>query len=287
MNDQGETIARSSSLSGCGDCMRRAICTIIPDEIAAAGYVLRERRQGIGAAVGTGLHAAAADMLTEKADTGNLPPISVTFDVAIDTLRLEVADGVDFDDTSKNMDDAEIQVRRMAAIYRRDVAPKIIPLRIEQRLQAIVPWSKQGLVVSGQSDVIAREPGKIRDLKGGSKLGYHKPQVGSYSLLARSDGIDIAGAGIDWVPRVPVKRDQPAAQEFTFDVGSCEIAAQAVLKHLEIGLKTFREGDPERDIAPGDPWAFMANPSSMLCSARWCCAYGTDWCREHKEEIQP
>jgi hypothetical protein len=38
---------------------------------------------------------------------------------------------------------------------------------------------------------------------------------------------------------------------------------------------------------PGDPWAFAANPSSMLCSAKFCPAYGSDFCTEHmKKDIE-
>jgi hypothetical protein len=42
----------------------------------------------------------------------------------------------------------------------------------------------------------------------------------------------------------------------------------------------FQEGDPERRIRPGDPWAFQSNPNSVLCGERFCPAWGTDFCRD-------
>jgi hypothetical protein len=47
-------------------------------------------------------------------------------------------------------------------------------------------------------------------------------------------------------------------------------------------LTLFRQGDPGRYLLPGDPWAFPANPGSKLCSAKWCPAWGTTFCREHQ-----
>lgn len=273
------TFVRASATSGYPDCPRRSAAKLFRREIEAAGFDLRETPRGIGAAVGTGLHKGASVMLAEKAKTGELPPIDVATDAAVETMRAEIAPGIAWDKSTVDASEAEAQVLRMTKVYRRDVAPDIQPLTVEERLEATVPWSTQGIVLTGQSDVIAREPGRVRDLKGGTREGNHNPQLGCYSLLARSTGIDIHEAGIDWVPRVHITaktktKVQPGAVMRKHDIAKVETAAINVLKHIDSDLKTFREGDPERGVLPGDPWAFAANPSSMLCGEKYCSCHG-------------
>ncbi len=271
-------LVRSSSLSGYPDCPRRAATKLFQREIEAAGYTLRTLPSNVGAAVGTGVHAAAALILKEKAANGNLPPLNVATDAAVEELRHAVDQGITWDKETPVQNEAELQVARMVQVYRHQIAPQVEPLIVEERLEAQV---SPAIVLTGQSDVIAREPGRVRDLKGGKVMGMHAPQVGSYSLLARSNAIDVTDAVVDWIPRVPLKKPQPDATTYRYDVSIAETAAVNVLRHIESDLTTFRHGDPERHLLPGDPWAFVANPSSKLCSAKWCGAHGTAFCREH------
>jgi hypothetical protein len=130
------------------------------------------------------------------------------------------------------------------------------------------------LAESGQADVIAHEPHGLRDLKTGQRPPAALPQIGAYALLARSNGLDVETAAIDFVRRVPVTKPQPDPVTFRADIGYAEVAAVSILKHIASELRTFREGDPERRILPGDPWAFPANPSSNLCGEKWCSCWG-------------
>jgi hypothetical protein len=283
------TIVRASSLTNYPDCPRRAATRMIGQEIKAAGYDLRGLPNGIGAAVGTSVHRAASLILDEKAKSGSVPPLDVSADAAIETLRNETAPGISMDSTTVDLNEAEQQVLRMSAVYRRDVAPDIRPLLVETRIEATVPWSTQGLVLTGQGDVIAREPGRVRDLKTGTKLKTHGPQIGAYSLLARSNGIEINEVGIDFIQRVHITsrtkcQSQPAAVIQKHNIQVAETAAANVLRHIDGDIAVFRNGDPERRLLPGDPWAFAANPSSVLCSPKYCPAHGTPWCREATTE---
>ena len=289
------TIVRASSLGGYQDCPRRSASRMFRKEIIAAGYELRETTNGIGAAVGTSVHKGGKIMLDEKAKTGELPPISVSTDAAIDTLRAELDREITFDKTTVDLNEAETQVIRMTKVYARDVAPDVQPLLVEERMEATVPWATQGLIVSGQADLVAREPGAIRDTKAGSKLGTYSCQVGTYSLLARSNGIDITEANIDFVKRVHITAKtktqvQPPAVVQKYNIALAETAAVNVLRHIDGDLKTFREGDPERGLLPGDAWAFPANPSSMLCGEKYCGCYGCkgehSFCREWEPKEQ-
>jgi hypothetical protein len=168
----------------------------------------------------------------------------------------------------------------MTRAYFRSVAPRVDPIVVEERLEAEV---SPGLVLSGQPDIVAREPRAVRDLKTGARLGSHAPQIGGYALLARSHALDIDEAAIDWVQRAPVAKPQPDPVSVELRVADAETAAANIIRHIAGDLRTFRYGDAERHILPGDPWAFLANPASMLCSPKYCPAHGTEFCREGKE----
>jgi hypothetical protein len=283
----GLTSIRASALTNYPDCPRRAAAGLFRAEIEDAGFGLRRTPQGGGATVGTAVHAAAALMLTEKAAAGALPPLNIATDAGIDSLRRqleEAGDGMAWDAPGRGGGTAdpaaaETQIVRMVQVYREQIAPGVNPLLVEERLEAeFAP----GVVLTGQADLVAREPGTVRDLKTGAKMQTHAPQVGAYSLLARScRSVATTAAQIDFIPRVSPKKEQPPAQSVRVPLASAETAAVAVLSHIARDLTVFREGDPARRILPGDPWAFIANPKSVLCNPKYCAAFGTDFCREH------
>jgi hypothetical protein len=279
--NQSPTVIRCSALTGYPDCNRRGAARLFWREIVAAGFRLLSTPRGVGAAVGTAVHRAAEFTLNEKAHTGELPPASAATDAARDTLTEELGHGeIAFDATTGTRADALRQVISMTKAYHRVIAPQVVPIIVEERLEAeIAP----GLVLSGQPDVVAREPHKVRDLKTGARPGAsHAPQIGGYALLARTHGFDIAEAAIDFVQRVGIasNKPQPDPTSKAVAVQLAETAAANIIRHIEGDLRTFREGDPERHILPGDPWAFQANPASILCSPKYCPAFGTEFCRE-------
>lgn len=273
------TVVRSSSLNDWPDCPRRWAARNLRTEIGAAGYQLRTTVAGIAAAIGTAVHAGAAVMLTEKAKTGRLPSIDVATDAARDSLREKIAEGVVYDDEAAVAHDASAQAVRMTRAFHEVLAPQINPVLVERRLRAD---ARPGIVLSGQADVIAHEPDAIVDNKTGKFRSNCKAQIGSYGLLRDSHGGDVKRAREAFVQRVSLKKPQPRPQMFEHDIEACEAAADAIIDHIANGLDVFRHG--RGHIAPGDPWAFMANPNSKLCGPKYCGAWGTSWCREHREE---
>lgn len=279
MSDHDIVAIRVSALNFWPDCERRSAAGLFRREIRAAGYTLTDMPRSAGAAVGTSVHHAAKVTLDEKAKTGLLPPLSVATDAAVETLKEETARGVSYDSKGPtyNRQDAEAQVIRMARVYQADIAPTINPILVEERLTAQV---SESIVLTGQPDVVAREPGSINDLNTGIRVSNKTAQLGGYSLLARTprpehpEGLKIERARIDYIPRVSLRKPQPAASGISRDVVLAETAAVNIIANIERGITTFRRGSDDRRIQPGDPWAFSANPNSMLCSAKYCPAYG-------------
>jgi hypothetical protein len=280
MNDP--IVIRASALSSYPDCNRRGAARLFRRELEAAGFRLRRLPRSIGAVIGSAVHGAAELTLNEKARTGELPPASVATDIAAESLTEALTQGeVAFDGPSgptHNRDEAGKQTLSMARAYHRVVAPQVRPILVEHRLEAEVA---EGLVLSGQPDVIAFEPHSLRDLKTGARsAGSHAPQIGAYSLLSRAHGLDIEIASVDFIRRVGAGKPQPDPVSNPVRVAEAETAATNILRHIEGDLRTFREGDPARRILPGDPWSFQANPASILCSPKWCPAFGTEFCHE-------
>jgi hypothetical protein len=283
-----EMIIRSSSLSGFSDCPRRWFARVARKEVTAAGYTLRSENRGVGAAIGISVHKSASMTLEAKASSGRLPPATFAADVAFEMVREEIRQGVTYDQRfTLNSDDAEKQVLRMAASYYGEVAPTVNAILIEQNLEASVPWSTENLVVSGRPDVVAREPDAIDDLKTGTRIGYHLPQIGSYSLIVRSNDIaDVKIGRVTWVPRLSVKKPQPRPITHEIDIGRAELIATNVLKHIDSAIRIWRHGDQERNIPPGAPEAFLTNPSSILCSQKYCVAHScgsNGWCLDYEK----
>jgi hypothetical protein len=275
------TIIRCSALTGYPDCNRRGAARLFWREISSMGFRLRSTPRGIGAAIGSAVHKAAEIILKEKAETGHLPPSTVAADCAAETLDESIREGVEFDRVTANRVEGEVTAVGMARAYHRVVAPEIEPLQIEQRLEAEV---MPGLILSGTPDLVCREPNRIRDLKTSTRMsGGHWPQLGAYSLIVRSNNIEIEEAAVDSIRRVAIGKVQPDPTSKPVAIAQAETAAARILAHIWDDLQTFRHGDAEKHILAGDPWSFTANPSSILCSAKYCSAHGTEFCQEWRQ----
>lgn len=268
---------RCSILPDYPDCNRRCAARLFWREITAAGHNLRRLPKGIGAAVGTSVHASAALTLKEKAAYGSLAPMDVVTDCAVETYRMQAQEELAFDRETPDGRVAEKQVIRMAEKFQECIRPDVEPILVEEKLEADTGF---GVILDGHADLVAREPGRIRDLKTGKRLGVYTAQIGGYSLLARSNALEIEAADIDYLKRVPLGKEQPPVVTKATNLGIAEASALLTLKHIARSLELYREGDPDRHIEPGRPEAFLSNPSSYLCSPKYCSAFGTSWCQD-------
>lgn len=270
---------RPSSLPTFVDCERRETARAYPDLVAAAGFELRQLEPAVGAAVGTGVHAAAAYTLQSWVDTEAYGDDGEAEERAIVGFRRETAHGVMWDNTSPRANTAEAQIRRMTALYRLRVAPGLKPVRVEGRLTVALD---DHFTVSGKADSISLEPGRVVDLKTGAVERIHMPQLGAYSMLARTPvadggaGLEIEKVGEHFVPRVSLKKPQPEPVMIEYPVDLAEQVAARRIERVRADVGAF--------IATGDPQELPANPMSVLCHERYCPAWGTAFCREHKEK---
>lgn len=264
-----------SSLTEYADCPRRAAAKMLRRDINHAGYTLREPNRVIGASVGTAVHTGAQYTLDCKIDTGTLAPLKDTQERAMDMLQTGIADGIVWDDTSPNRNTAEKQTLRMVGEYMKSIAPAIEPMRVEYKMSYPI---SEGYQIVGTIDLLADFPSALRDLKTGAKMKMHLPQIGGYHYMLRKHGHPVQKLAVDYLPRVSINKSQPPAQYHEYDAQLAEQSAAAVIRRFMSDHKEF-----EKRRVAGQPleFAFLANPSSMLCSKKYCPAHGTQFCREH------
>lgn len=277
--DTGHVI-RPSMLPSYQDCPRRAVAVAWPSMVRAAGFELRVLAKSVGAHVGSGVHAGAAYSLRAKLESGggNIGSEGDAVEHAVAEYRRRCEDdGVAFDEVTTNTSVAEKQLQRMTRTYRRQLVPEIDPVAVEERLEAEIG---DGWAVSGQADNITREPDRLRDLKTGRVQRANGSQYGAYSLLERSHGRPLAQACEDYLPRVPLSKDQPPATVTPIALDAAEHEARETIEALRRDVEEFER----RLYGGGRPpeMAFRSNPSSVLCSEKWCPAWGTTFCRAHK-----
>lgn len=274
-------IIRPSSLTTWADCGRRWAAQHLTTEIEGAGYKLQVGRvTHVGAAIGSGVHAAASYTLEEKRRTGELGNDTEAEQRAVAEFEERAEWGLDWDDASDSVNVAKRQVARMTRSYRRHLAPEIEPIIIEQRLNAVVA---DGWELSGQMDDTTGDPDTIiRDLKTGTRQRANNIQYGAYGLILHAHGYNVRGLIEDFIPRVKIKEEQP--RPYSTDI-PLQAAAQDAMEAVEDIIRSTNEFERRLAAPSGRPphAAFRANPGSSLCSPRWCRAWGTDFCAAHRK----
>lgn len=250
------------------DCNRRQAARMFPIQIREAGFTLREIDSSVGASVGTGTHTAVGSCMAAKMATGELGNQTEDEQRGLAELEERIKFGVRWDVTTPNLNTGQKQVLRQYRAYRIKVAPTVYPNAIETRMEC---RTRRGNVLTGQPDLA---DGGVRDLKTGTVSRSNIAQLGSYSLLRRSQGHDVARLFEDFVQRVDVDKPQPDPVTIEYDRELAERVAGSIIADIETKYERF--------IATGDNLAFMANPNTMLCGEKWCPAWGTTFCQEWK-----
>lgn len=259
---------RASSLPSYADCPRRASCGIVSQAIADAGYTVKPNRAGIGAAVGIGFHESAAHISTEKMVRGAVPAkLDDAIEKGIVKYHEEIADGVEFDATTDSNNTAEKQIIRITRCFASDVITNITPVNIEVR--RIAPLSDD-FELTGRLDA-ETDSDEITDWKSGARRPVALAQMGGYSLLRRTVTETAAQSlSLFHLPRTNIKKVYPGATRIEYPVDVAEREAYIVSSYIMRDVRAF--------LKTGNPNVFACNAMSMMCSEKYCRAFGTDYC---------
>lgn len=262
---------RASGLPGAMDCWRKWAMQMATDPksgfapiMQKHGFDIPERKNGIGAAIGTSCHAGFGKYLQAKVDGYNADPEQL----AVSEFRQIEKGGLEYDRSiTKDSNTALIQIKRLISAYAPH-AEKLQPKLIEYPLKTRPDPIKEYLV-TGHAD-LCEITDDWRDWKFGRFLGSYEAQLGTYSLMARSMGLAVRKLLIDWIPRTSITQPQKPLTVIEYDRRTAENAAHYMIEESLERLEKFKE--------TGNEWAFMANPNSKLCSKTWCPAWQSSFC---------
>lgn len=271
MDDEIEI--RASQLSNCFDCPRRAATRIIPGLIEEKGFKTNKILSGASSFVGSAGHKCNDFVLKEKQKTGELGSLKRGVDYAISEFEEGIKEGVEWDEVNPDKNQAERKIIEVSRVYYDKVAPYISPASengLEMTLRVEI---QEGYVLKGTLDVYDGNEGRlrVRDTKFGSQKPLAGPQLGAYNLLLKMNGYQVNSSPlIDWIPQ-----KKPEYSIIPYRVAKIELHSKFVINRIISDIEKFKK--------TGNPWAFMPNPCSSLCSERFCPAYGADFCEVSKK----
>lgn len=264
-----DTTIRASALSGYNDCARRASARMFPLALAEAGFTFLQNFRTIGAAIGHGAHAALQYTLQCKIDGDGQGHDDVAEGTALAALEADTADGVRYDDSvAINLQQAQGQVIRTTRMLRAAVTPHIDPVEVEIEMVA----TYRDMRIIGHMDV--REPTSMGDLKTGKFERQNGPQYGAYAMLGESLGHEVSSFKEYYLKTVPIDKMAPPPKIQQYDVVMAKEQAKQMLDYIIDDYQAF--------LLDGNHKHFRANPASLLCSPKYCPAFGTSYCKEHK-----
>lgn len=264
---------RASSLPSYSDCPRRSAASSFKWLVREAGYDLRERQHSIGAAVGTASHTAAIYNVKAIIEHGTPGTLADAIENGIIDYRKNAAGGILFDGTTVSNNEAERQIQTLGYYFYNDVLPKIQPAAAERYLPVVLG---DGFMLTGHTDIESVSD-DIDDLKFGSKMRPYHGQLGAYATIKQAhDKRETKQLKIWHMPRVSTKKQYPGTQKIVLDNELCIKSALSTIKRIKSDVTRFQ--------ATGDAWEFPANPMSMMCSDKYCPAWGTNFCDFGRKE---
>jgi len=272
---------RPSSLTTASDCMRRFAAHQLTDQVAAAGFVLAAQRPThIGAAVGSSIHAAAAYTMLRKRADGTLGSDAEAKDAAQQEFDARIEYGVSWDQVTDDLSTARRQIDRMTQTYRRHIAPRAAPVLVEDRLTADLG---DGWTMSGQVDQMTGDPDAIlQDLKTGAVKRQNAVQYVAYGWIVKAHGYVLRGIEEQFLKRVALRKEQPPPEAIAIDMASHEADTWELIREIKNASDEFDRRAASPNGLPLQQ-AFRANPASVLCSAKFCRAHGTQFCTAHRK----
>jgi hypothetical protein len=264
---------RASMLPSYPDCPRRAVAKQYRRTFERQGYKFRELPPSVGAAAGTAVHTGA-EMLLRAKHAGRTITLDQALEPAMAGFSEETGKGAIWDDTTPNANVATEQIKRMVACYSHGPLATEMPLTVNEQPAVELELEANagdGWKLTGHIDLVT-EAGWVRDTKTGALSRPYHAQLGAYSLLVRSNSIlpVVKGAAIDFIKRVGKTKPQPPCETQEYQVAACERNAMALINRLKDDMAQFN--------ATGDVNCFMANQMSMMCSDKYCPAWGTKFC---------
>lgn len=243
---------------------------------------MQPSRPSVAAGIGTAVHKGVANLLRAKQATGEFiaTEVEAAAKAALESFHEETKEGVIWDKTTPHGLTAEVQLKALLYSFV-PLLDTITPTHIELPLEKIIsPLGDQAafkIRLTGTLD--ARDTmAFIHDHKTGAKPPSPQAQIGGYIALCRLNDIEAKGARVNYAKREGIQKSSlglPPPVVMNLDPEECLNAfwstGAELQRHYEAYAESVERGQP-------DPWSFPANPMSMICTPKYCRAYGTNFC---------
>lgn len=270
--EKSETVyIRASGLSRLVDCPRRWVADTAPEVAEMHGAELnKEPSRGVASIIGSAVHAGMAEFAKTSSHSGSA-------DASRKFFKNEDLTDIPSEDWPKDSPDSIKALKQVERLL--DAALSATSdwwhgreeRRFTSKLKAKV--AGRPLALTGRPDLIT-EDGVIADIKTAGRVpsgGHtaHWAQVGAYDLLVRqAEKLDIKEGRVVTLPRHTLKRMQDPARVDHLDA---RLARKEAERAIGYGITILQEYAEKEELPP-------ANPSSVLCSQKYCVAYATDFC---------
>lgn len=231
----------------------------------------------IGVVIGNQCHAAA-----ERLEIAKLEGVPLKYGQVIDDQIAEFrlatkGKTIEYDNTTRCLGDAEIQIESLLTEFSLYVLPDLQPAFVELELE----YRYSDLItVSCHLDLVDRLGSSgniftIGDHKFGHGDGTYQAQLGVYLLALEAqdwwDG-EIPYLWLSHIQRVGPGAIQTAAQRIIYTRDQVLDAALFRLESIEREILQYEQC--------GTLWPFGPNPASMFCTENTCRAWGSDLCNQ-------
>jgi hypothetical protein len=269
---------RCSALSRYADCPRSAAARLFKDELK--GYALAQAHNSASASIGNAVHYMMGDLFKQKMEYG-----SMDIDQAIANAEPKFLESLSsetiWDPTTPSITTARAQVKSLCRAFL-PIAQMITPIEAEvQREHWVNPLGALSIPVklTGSLDVCDNKF-EIHDHKTGKNFPKPHAQLGGYAILREIEDLEVRAVRVNFAPRLGIRSVHEIPDKMRsvrFDLEECKLAAWNVIREIQKHYEDFASRRHANDDSP--EWAFPANPYSQICTAKYCSAFGTPWCK--------
>lgn len=229
---------------------------------------------GLRAHLGTSIHASTAAYDSGRLPGGQALSVDDAASIFVDSLRQPDRE-VDFSQDDLTVREAERIGLTLHTSYCLDIAPRFHYLAVEAKLQPLDIDCGNGVIVrlTGSMDrariTDAGDGVLISDVKTGSaviqqgeaQIKGRSPQLGTYQLMYEQ-GEQVPTKGAQIIALHTSTRPSTAVSQ-VWDAKRVMVGTEDAPGLIEIAAQMFRSG------------LFPPNPSSLLCSSKFCARWAT------------
>jgi hypothetical protein len=259
--------------------MRRFFANTQSGFVKNLGYTLRDVATSVKLVISGCCNRVISNMFKQLHENGNIsiPEAYNDIEEAFDTQEKE-AGIIGYDKEVSSHDNAIEAMRKIVGVFKRDFAGTFtFPKGSE--FNDVVDSRMVGKAFGGTIELNSKIPLStpsgdfVYKYSRTYRHSYHS-QIGGYYILNLFNEVRVPEYKVINIPLVGKKTMQKEVEFYTYGDGEeCGVVAKSLLSNINDSHKMLENG--------GSPMRIPGNPSDNMCSAKYCRAFNTNFCRCH------